>query len=105
MDRIVRPMGCCNEKVWLKDCFVPGHDIIDRHWIHVMNDWAVMDLVSGNSKIATVISSDNMIANALPLSRPVKCLVKVSVKAECVGANGSVKTKILVSLFKVGNPL
>lgn len=71
-----------DEELRIENLFFAMDDLIDSHRIHVVDDHPVMNLMVGNTHVATKISSDYLMANLLPLSRSIETLVDVALEAE-----------------------
>lgn len=77
--------------------------VTDGHWIHVMNIEPTVDLEAGHAQVTTLITNDDLVSNASPLSGRVELLVHVSVEAEGLVSNNSSEREILKALFEVGD--
>lgn len=54
-----------------------------------MDDGSTRDVVAFNAKVATVVSSDDVVTNMLPLSGGVELLVDPSVETESAVTNNT----------------
>lgn len=75
-------------------------DVIDAHWVHVMDDDAVVDVIALYAEITSVVSKDYVVANLLPLSRPVELLIDPTIEAERRLSDLSPERQIPIALFK-----
>lgn len=100
VDRIVCIMRRADEKLRVKDVFLAMLDVIRRHRIHMMDDDPIIDLITRNPEVQTLVSSDNMVTKVSPLSRSVKSLIEVSIVAECRLPDLSPKAKVVVSILE-----
>lgn len=66
----------------------------------MVNDDSTMDLVSISTEITTVVASYDVVSKCTPLSRVVKHLVEISLKAECLFADFTGESQISVTLFE-----
>ena len=75
-------------------------NVFHRQRVHVMDQDPVMNIVSFNAQVASVIAEDDDVADALPLFRAVKHLVETSVVTKCLFTNFARQAKVFVSFFK-----
>ena len=52
------------------------------------------------SKIASIISNDNLITKTSPSSRSIKCLVQVAIESKRVNSNLSIQLAVFKPLFE-----
>lgn len=57
-------------------------NVLKENGIHMMNIDSSMDLIALDSKIATAISYNYLIAKLLPFSRTIELLIEISVKTK-----------------------
>ena len=89
MDSVVCPMRCTDKVLRIEDRFIITHDLIRKHCIHVMDVDPSIDLETGNAQITAFISSDDLVANLLPLSGSVETLIDVPIESESHAADSS----------------
>jgi hypothetical protein len=66
----------------------------------MMNQKIQVNLIPKNTKIATVVSNNDVVSYVLPLSRSIELLIDPSIKSKRGFADNTSQLKILVSLFK-----
>lgn len=64
-------------------------DLILLHRVHVVDYDLVVDLESLNAQITSVVSDNNFVPDALPLTGPVETLVDVAIETKCWVADSS----------------
>lgn len=57
-------------------------DVTNAHWIQMMNDDAVVNLIPINTQVTTVITSDDVVTNLPPLRRRVELLIDPAIESE-----------------------
>lgn len=57
-----------DEKVWIQNPIVTVENIVRRHWVHVVDDDPVMDVIAFDTQITTVVTSNDKLANMSPLT-------------------------------------
>jgi hypothetical protein len=57
-------------------------DVIYTHWVHVVDDDAVVDVIALYAEIASVVSKDYVMPDLLPLSRPIELLIEPTIVTE-----------------------
>ena len=82
MDRVVRPMGSRDQKLWIENRLIIGTYDVRRHRVHVMDVDSVMNLKTFNAKVAAKISSNYLISDLFPLPRSVESLVHPPIEPE-----------------------
>ena len=75
-------------------------DCFGIHWVHVVYDDLVVDLVTFTTQIQTFVPCNNMLSNLSPLSRDIELLVDVSIEPEGRRADDTTKLKICEPLFE-----
>jgi len=75
-------MGRRDQELWVKYPFLSTNKVISSDRVHVMDQQVRMDVVAGNTEIATFVSNDHELSGSLPLSRTVELLVDPAVKPE-----------------------
>lgn len=90
----------CDQILGIEDVKFSVNDVSHRHWVHVVNDRSVVNVVAIDAQIATEVSSDNVASCLTPFSRGVESLVEMTFNAEGGITNGASKTQVLVPLFE-----
>lgn len=52
------------------------------------------------SKIASIVSNDDLVSEASPSSRPIECLVQVAIESKRVNPNLSIQLAVFKPLFE-----
>lgn len=86
---VVRSMGRCDEELRVENATVAVSDVLNLHWIHVMNDGTTRYVVAVDAEVASVVSCNHVVANLLPLARGVELLVDPSVETESAITNNT----------------
>lgn len=68
MNGIVSFMRYADQKLGIYDRTIPLDNVINRHWVHVVNKNLIIDLMIWNRKITAKISGNNMLSDLTPLS-------------------------------------
>lgn len=68
--------------------------------IHVMNDQTNMNLVTDHSKIARIVSDNDVSTKLTPLSRLIELLIDPSVEAEGLMTDFALQSKVFESLVE-----
>ena len=68
MDGIVGPVGATYEVIRIENIHIAMDNVFGHHRIHMMDDNTIMNIVSLDSEVASVISDDNVVTNIAPLS-------------------------------------
>lgn len=100
VDCIVRLVGYSDKILRIEDCFVLMNDVINRHWIHMMDDDLIEDLIAFDSEVQTKISSDYFVSNVFPFRRSIESLIEVSIETESGSANRAFELKVVETLFE-----
>lgn len=93
-------VGCRDEVFRIKNAGVPESNIFGVHRIHVMDDEFGMDLVSFDSEVTTVVSSDHVVPNLSPFGRGVELLVDVAIEPERRVTDPSSKGEVAVTSYE-----
>ena len=75
-------------------------DVIAIHWIDVMNHELAVDFIPFNTKITTVVTNDDVLANLFPLVGRVERLVDVSVKPKCSLTDRASEFQVIEAIFE-----
>ena len=73
----------------VEDFWVSFQDILDSDWVDVVYQNSIMKFEVRVSKIAAVISNDDLISELEPLARMVEQLIQISVVAKCIGTDST----------------
>lgn len=65
-----------------------------------MNVDSIVDIVSFDSQIATVVTYDNVVSDITPLGRSVESLIDVSIESERYISDLPVEREVFVSILK-----
>lgn len=90
----------CDEKLGIENIIVTMLDVFYGHGVHMMDDHAIVDLITFHTKIHTIVSSDNVSPSLLPLVTSVELLIQISLEAESSLAYSTVKSEIVITLFE-----
>lgn len=100
MDRVVSVMSCANKVFGVHQIVSSESDVVDSNGIHVMNYDLTVNLIAIHSQVHSVVTHNHIVSYALPLSRSVELLIKISFEAERFFSNFAIELEILESLFK-----
>jgi hypothetical protein len=100
VDGIVGSVRSGDQELGIKDARVPFENVVRLHGIHVMHVDSIMNLVAFNTKIATQVSSDDVLTNTLPFSGCVEHLVDVAIESEGRIAYTASKGQVLEPLVE-----
>ena len=103
MNGVMRPMGGCDEVVWIGQGVAAVNDVININRIHVVHENLAMDFKPLNAKIAAIITNNDLIAKVLPLSRTIESLVDVPIKPERTHPNLTGEREIAKALNEFFN--
>lgn len=70
------------------------------NWVHVMNHQPRIDLVTRNSQVATVVTSNDESSNLHPFLGLVEPLIDPAIEAERVLADLAAQLEIPIALFE-----
>jgi hypothetical protein len=73
----------------IEDVVVTVYDVIGYHGIHVVDYWAIEDLIARDTEIGAFVSCDDDMADILPFSGPIELLVQVPLLIECRHSDGT----------------
>lgn len=76
------------------------NDVISKDWIHVMNDCSAKNIEPLNPEITAIVPEYNEVANTSPFLRMVEFLIQISLKAEGLYSDLSVKAKVVEAFGK-----
>jgi hypothetical protein len=82
---VVGPLGSGDQVFGVENPFLEVDYLVDGHRIHVMNQKTRLDLEALDTKVASVVSKDNLTPNSLPIVRSVELLVDPPVVTESLG--------------------
>jgi hypothetical protein len=82
VDGVMGVVRCSDEILGVDDAFVTVYDLCDSHRIHVMDDDLVVNVEAFDPEVASIVPNDYVVANVLPLSRPVEPLIDPTIKPE-----------------------
>ena len=100
MDRIMGGVCGRDEELRIEYVIITVHDVVRCHWIHVVNEDAIVDCVSLNTQIVALITSDDMMADISPLFRLVKVLIEKSIETKSVSTDRTSKNEVIESFVK-----
>jgi hypothetical protein len=75
-------MGGADQELRVNDLIATADNVFDTHRVHMMNDDPVEDVETLDPEITAQVSSDNVVADKPPLSRPVELLIHPAIVAE-----------------------
>lgn len=75
-------------------------DVLNRHRVHVVDVDLVVDLVTGDTKVATQVSSDYEVPSLPPLPRGVKILVDPAIPSKGRITNLALEAQVAETLFE-----
>lgn len=93
-----------NQELWVQDVIIVVDDVVGRHWVHMMYDDLVIDLIPFDSEVKTYISCDDIVPDLLPLSRGIESLVQITVEAESGLPDFTTEPEIVITLVKGVKP-
>lgn len=76
------------------------HEIVDGQRVHVVDDYALVEIITLNAQITSVVSDNYLVAKTTPLSTCVELLVEPSIETEGGTPNSSSKSEVVVTLFE-----
>jgi hypothetical protein len=80
----------CDEELRIEYAEVSLKHILWFHGIHVMDIKSIVNFVTINTEITTIVSDNDVLTNLLPFARSVKHLVDVSIEPEgCIADSTS----------------
>jgi hypothetical protein len=82
----------CDEKLGIENTHVAFDYVGGRHRIQMVNRDSLMNIVTLNTEVATVVSNDDMIADVTPLLGHVELLVDVTIEPEGRLSNRTTKS-------------
>lgn len=100
MDGLVGVEGYSYQITWIHKVFGGIFDIVHRYRVHMMNQHFIMNFVSFNPQVTTIISEDDNVSNAFPLFRAVEHLIHVAIVTERFNTDFPYKSEIAISLFE-----
>lgn len=72
MDGIVGVLCGCDQEFRVQNPVFPVTNIVQCYRVHVMNKKTVVNLVTGDTQIATIITHNDVVSSAFPLGGSVK---------------------------------
>lgn len=104
MDGIVSSVRRCDEILWVENIVITMSDVIRRHRVHMMDDDPIIDLITFDSQIQTLITGNHLVTNMLPLSGSVESLIHVTLEAKSRSSNLSSELEIVISFLERVDP-
>jgi hypothetical protein len=89
-----------NKVLRIEDVVITVYDVIGYHGIHVVDYWAIEDLIARDTKIGAFISCDDDMANLLPFSGPIELLIQVSLLIECRSTDDSCELEVFEPILE-----
>lgn len=96
----MRPVGDRDEIVRIENARVAVRHVSHCHRDDVVNGDGLVNFVPVDSQVATVVPDDDLVTQVPPFSRPVECLVEVTVVTESLSPNNPPEGKILEAFFE-----
>lgn len=100
MNGVMSSLCGCNQKFWIKYPLFSMNNIVNTHWVDVMNQHLVVDLEPRNTKVTTIISYDYMVSQLSPLMRTIERLIDVSIESESLNPDLPSEFKILKAFLE-----
>lgn len=97
---VVRSVCSCDKVLRIENDIVSVLDVLQSHWIYVMNEQPVVDLVAWYAQITTVVSDNDFVSKTMPFSGPVELLVDPSIEAKCRFADLTPQDEVLEPIFE-----
>lgn len=104
MNGVVGLVCCRDEKLDVEDLWVTAIDVGKRDRVHVMNIRAIMNLVSLNTQITTIVSNEDVPTDMTPLGGSVEHLIHPPVEPERGVAYSPEEREISEPIYKRVNP-
>lgn len=104
VDGVVGTVGNADQELGVEDVGVAFLNIPDRHRVHVVDVHGVMDLVTFDSHVASVVSDDDVVAKIPPFPRGVETLVHPTVKPKGRLSDLTSKGEVAETLFESFDP-
>lgn len=82
VNRIVRSVGSGDQVLRIENPQLTVFEILRGNRIHVMHHELSMDLVTGNTEIASLVSEHDQVANMAPFAGAIEPLVEPTIETE-----------------------
>lgn len=99
MDRIVRFVGATDQEIRIQDVRIKEFYLIRSNRVHVVNEDTTIDFVSFKTKIAAVVTRNDLISDSFPLGRLVKTLIQITIEPESLMSNATTDSQVIVPIF------
>ena len=99
MDRIVRFVRATYQKIGVQDVRIEEFDLIRLNRVHVVNEDTTIDFVSFKTKIAAIVSRNDLISDSFPLCGLVKTLVQITIEPKRLISNTATNSQVIVPIF------
>jgi hypothetical protein len=97
---IVGPVSGCYQVIDVQNELCAVSNVVNGHWIHVVNKQLTVDLVAFYAEITAIVAHDYVFSDLFPLSGSVELLVEIPIEAESRDADIAFEGEIVESLFK-----
>lgn len=101
---VVSPKSYRYQELGIQDSGIPFFNIGDSHRVHVMDVDGVMNVVTFDTHVTSVVPDDDVVSNVPPLSRRVEALVHPAVEPKGCFTDLSTKSEVLEAFLKALDP-
>src|SRR5690606_11157026 len=102
MDGVMCSVRSGYKKLRIENISISMFDLLRSHRVHVMDDNLIMDFITRQREVFSLVSSYNVITNISPLPRGIETLIHVSIMTERFKTYYASKFKIVESFFECG---
>lgn len=100
VNSVVGLVRCGNKELRIDDVLTTVNNLVNTHWIHVVNNGTTVDLVTLDTEITSFVPKEDGVTNMPPLPRAIEPLIDPTIEPERRLPNCSSESQVLIPLFE-----